>query len=167
MRLQHVVSGVRSIPSAIIYHAYIDCPDSSHCKLYILIKNKKQIKKQNTELLVRYRAFSRSLISACRELRTDMSPLPRGVRALLTPVAVISSQRLDSVHLTALCHRSVLTKVRLAQEPSREGSPASESPERRESGCPRGAGIEFHSVAGESCCAGVQVFLYPCGPQSR
>lgn len=25
MRLQHVVSGVRCIPSAIIYHAYIDC----------------------------------------------------------------------------------------------------------------------------------------------
>lgn len=32
---------------------------------------------------------------------------------------------------------------------------ASESPESGESG--RGAGVEFHSVAGESCCAGVQV----------
>lgn len=36
---------------------------------------------------------------------------------------------------------------------------ASESPESGESG--RGAGVEFHSVAGESCCAGVQVFCFP------
>ncbi len=34
----------------------------------------------------------------------------------------------------------------------------SESPESGESG--RVAGVEFHSVAGESCCAGVQVFYF-------
>lgn len=54
----------------------------------------------------------------------------------------------------------------------------SESPENGESG--RGAGVEFHSVTGESCCAGVQVFYFtgaliyvypstwpPCEPTAR
>lgn len=54
----------------------------------------------------------------------------------------------------------------------------SESPESGESG--RGAGVEFHSVTGESCCAGVQVFYFtgaliyvypstwpPCEPTAR
>lgn len=147
-------------------------PDRSECNVYTWIKH-------TWGYVSPLLSLSLFTVKSLTEpaVRTDMLPLSWAVRALLTLEVLISSRRArisPSVRVVLPPRPDSMRLTRAFREPS----PAekwitlrkvgvSESPESGESG--RGAGVEFHSVAGESCCAGVQVFYFnsvhqPLGP---
>lgn len=158
MRLQHVVSGVRSIPSAIIYHACID----DRTGLPVM-----SIPSWNLHAAT-FHAFPSFLIH-----RSEFHTVCCTYRHVTAPLDHPRAPNSGDCHFKSVTRISPPVRVVLPLCPDntrlgrafREPSPGekwvtgvSESPESGESG--RGAGVEFHSVAGESCCAGVQVFYF-------
>lgn len=105
MRLQHVVSGVRSIPSAIIYHAYIDGRTGLRCNVYTPSRN------------ARGGYVSRLPLCPCSQLRfshTDCCTYRHVTAPPDRPRAPNSGdgrfQAMSNTRQSVLCYRYVLTQ---------------------------------------------------------
>lgn len=144
MRLQHVVSGVRSIPFAVIYHAYTRTDSST---------------------LSRKRGCVSSFPFCPHYDFPDVICWTyRHVTICAPPALLVSSQQQHASSLHFICYPDISRgRVRSELKPPPPKNPpktalirVSESPQNRWVMKERRNRISL--VAGESCCAGVQVF---------